>query len=55
MMRSRVEVTTMLIVLILSLMTAFCSAKDNKRPDTKVTAFTLMATTQILLQLNNVS
>ena len=36
-------------------MTAFCSAKDNKRPDTTVTAFILMATTQILLQLNFVS
>ena len=38
MMRSRVKVTTMLLVLIFSL-TGFCSAKDNKPPDTKVTAF----------------
>ena len=38
MMRSRVKVTTMLLVLIFSL-TGLCSAKDNKPPDTKVTAF----------------
>ena len=34
----------MLFVMILSLMTALCSAKDNKPSDTKVTV-TLMATT----------
>ena len=44
MMKSQVELSTMLFVLILSLMAAFCSAKDKKPPDTKVTAFTLMAT-----------
>ena len=39
MMRSRVKVTSMLLVLIFSL-TGLCSAnKDNKPPDTKVTAF----------------
>ena len=37
-MRSRVKVTTMLLVLIFSL-TGLCSTKDNKPPDTKVTAF----------------
>ena len=37
MMRSQVKVTTMLLVLIFSL-TGFCSAKDKKPPDTKVTA-----------------
>ena len=37
-MQSRVKVTTMLIVMIFSL-TGLCSAKDNKPPDTKVTAF----------------
>ena len=36
-MRSRVKVTTMLLVLIFSLTAGFCSAKDNKPPDTKVT------------------
>ncbi|CAH3193295.1 unnamed protein product [Porites evermanni] len=35
MMRSRVNMTTMLFVLILSLMAAFCSAKNNKQSDTK--------------------
>ena len=43
-MRSQVELSTMLFVVILSLMAAFCSAKDKKPPDTKVTAFILMAT-----------
>ena len=43
-MKSQVELSTMLFVLILSLMAAFCSAKDKKPPDTKVTAFILMAT-----------
>ena len=37
MMKSQVELSTMLFVLILSLMAAFCSAKDKKPPDTKVT------------------
>ena len=36
MMQSRVDFP--LFVLILSLMTASCSAMDNKTPDTKVTA-----------------
>ena len=45
MMRSQVKMPIMLFVL--SLMAAFCSAKDNKPPDTKVTAFILMATTHI--------
>ena len=39
MVQSRVDLSTMLFVLILSLMTASCSAVDNKTPDTKVTAF----------------
>ena len=41
MMQSRVDfpLSTMLFVLILSLMTASCSAMDNKTPDIKVTAF----------------
>ena len=39
MMRSRVKENTMLFVLIFSLTAGFCSAKDNKPPDTKVTAF----------------
>ena len=43
MLRPRVIVTIMLFVLILLLMTAFCSAKDNNSSDTKVTAFILMA------------
>ena len=43
-MKSQVELSTMLFVLILSVMAAFCSAKDKKPPDTKVTAFILMAT-----------
>ena len=37
--------TTMLFVLMLSLMDAFCSAMNNKQSDTKVTAFILMVTT----------
>jgi len=45
MMRSQVKVPIMLFVL--SLMAAFCSAKDNKPPDNKVTVFILMATTHI--------
>ena len=45
MMRSGAKMTTILFVLILSLMAAFCSAKNNKQSDTKVTAFTHMATT----------
>ena len=44
MMRSQVELSTMLFVLMSSLMAAFCSAKDKKPPDTKVTSFILMAT-----------
>ena len=43
MLRSRVIATIMLFVLILLLMAAFCSAKDNKSSDTKVTVFILMA------------
>ena len=39
MMRSRVKENTMLFVLIFSLLAGSCSAKDNKPPDTKVTAF----------------
>ena len=41
MVQSRVDfsLSTMLIVLILSLMTASCSAMDNKTPHTKVTAY----------------
>ena len=35
MMRSRVKENTMLFVLIFSLTAGFCSAKDNKPPDTK--------------------
>ena len=45
MVRSQVKMPIMLFVL--SLMAAFCSAKDNKPPDIKVTAFILMATTHI--------
>ena len=43
MVQSRVDfsLSTMLFVLILSLMTASCSAVDNKTPDTKVTTFIL--------------
>ena len=37
MMRSRVKENTMLFVLIFSLTAGFCSAKDNKSPDNKVT------------------
>ena len=44
MMKSQVELSTMLFVLILSFIAAFCSAKDKKASDTKVTAFILMAT-----------
>ena len=51
MMRSGVKMTTMLFVLILLLMAAFCSAKNNKQSDTKVTAFILMVTTHFLIQL----
>ena len=45
MMRSRVELSTM-FVLIFSLMATFCasSAKDNKPSDSKVTVFILIAT-----------
>ena len=50
MMRSGAKMTTMLFVLTLSLMIAFCSAK-NKQSDTKVTAFILMVTTHLLIQL----
>ena len=39
MMRSRVKENTMLFVLIFSLTAGFCSAKDNKPPDTKVTIY----------------
>ena len=57
MMRSRVKVTTMLLVLIFSL-TGLCSAKDNKPPGTKVTAFIHISDIAIthffLLQLNSV-
>ena len=52
--RSRVIVTIMLFVLILSLMTALCSAKDNKPSDTKVTVI-LMGTTLFYYSGNNVS
>ena len=51
MMRSGVKKTTMLFVLMLSLMAAFCSAMNNKQSDTKVTAFILMVTTHFLIQL----
>ena len=47
MMRSQVKMPIMLFVL--SLMAAFCSAKDNNLPETKVTALILMATTHIFL------
>ena len=50
-MPSGVKMTTMLFVLILSLMAAFCSAKNNKQSDTKVTASILMATTHFLTQV----
>ena len=39
MMQLRVEENTMLFVLIFSLLAGSCSAKDNKPPGTKVTAF----------------
>ena len=39
MMRSRVKENTMLFVLIFSLTAGFCSAKNNKPPDTKVTIY----------------
>ena len=39
MMQLRVEENTMLFVLIFSLLAGSCSAKDNKPPDSKVTAF----------------
>ena len=51
MMRSQVEVTTMMFVLMLSFMAVFSSAKNNKQSDTKVTAFMLMVTTQFLIQM----
>ena len=51
MMRSGAKMATMLFVLTLSLMIAFCSAKNNKQSDTKVTAFILMVTTHLLIQL----
>ena len=51
MMRSGIEKITMLFVLILLLMAAFCSAMNNKQSDTKVTAFILMVTTHFLIQL----
>ena len=51
MMRSGVKMTTMLFVLMLSLMAAFCSALNNKHSDTKVTAFILLVTTHFLIQL----
>ena len=43
MMGSRVKLSTM-FVLIMSLLAAFCSAKDNKPSDTKVTVFILITT-----------
>ena len=42
--------TTILFVLILSLMAAFCSAKNKKQSDTTVTAFIHMVTTDFLIQ-----
>ena len=39
MLRSRVKVTTMLLVLIFSLTAGFCSAKDNKPPDSLLQNF----------------
>ena len=56
MMRSRVKENTMLFVLIFSLTAGFCSAKDNKPPDTKVTIYIRYCHYKFfLLQLNNVS
>ena len=56
MMRSRVKENTMLFVLIFSLTAGFCSAKDNKPPDTKVTIYQILPLhILLLLQLNNVS
>ena len=55
MMRSRVKENTMLFVLIFSLTAGFCSAKDNKSPDTKVTIYQILPLHIFLLQLNNVS
>ena len=56
MMRSQVKENTMLFVLIFSLTAGFCSAKDNKPPDTKVTIYIRYCHyTFFLLQLNNVS
>ena len=56
-MKSQVELSTMLFVLILSLMAAFCSAKDKKPPDTKVTncIYNHGHCKLMWLQLNNVS
>ena len=51
MMRSQVEVTTMMFVLMLWFMAVFSSAKNNKQSDTKVTAFMLMVTTHFLIQM----
>ena len=42
MMRSRVKENTMLFVLIFSLTAGFCSAKDKKSPDTKVTIYQIL-------------
>ena len=53
MMRSRVKENTMLFVLIFSLTAGFCSAKDNKPPDTKVTIYQILPLHVFLLQLNN--
>ena len=56
-MRSRVKVTTMLLVLIFSLMAGFCSAKDNKPPDTKVIAFihvSVIAITHVFITYINI-
>ena len=56
MTRSQVKVTTMLFVMILPLMAGFCSAKDNKPPDTKVTALYMYSWSLHLFrfQLNDV-
>ena len=56
-MRSRVKKNTMLFVLIFSLTAGFCSAKDNKPPDTKVTIYQILPLHIFffLLQLNNIS
>ena len=55
MMRSRVKENTMLFVLIFSLTAGFCSAKDNKPPDTKVTIYQILPLhIFFLLQLVNI-